>query len=650
MPEIRLLDKAVAELIAAGEVIEKPASVIKELVENSIDAGARHITVEIRRGGIEYMRITDDGCGIEYSQLPLAFMRHATSKLRTSEDLFSVLTMGFRGEALASVAAVAKVEIMTRRPRDELGGRYIIEGGEEKLHEQCGCPVGTTIVIRDLFYNTPARRKFLKKDISEGNYIAAAVDRLALANPDIAFRFIRDNKAVRQTPGDGKLIGTIRSIYGRQTADSFVNADYIYNGIEVKGYVSSPLFCRPSRSLQVFFVNGRYIKSTTCMAAVEEGYRNSIMTGKYPACILDIKIPPEAVDVNVHPAKTEVKFSNDKQIFDAVYLATKNALLNCSSQKREIDPQPKSYKNAEDYFRANPDTRKYEQQILTEEKPVIKSPEITKPADEKPDIKYIYEGVRPKSISFNSPRAEYKPEKPLTAKSVIIEPDENDLPEIPEVQPAKVQPEIKNEPVTAPVIKEEIPADNNKEEIDIRVIGEFAKTYILCEKGEELIIIDKHAAHERIRFEQLKKEFCSTSQLLLDKTEMQLSHEEYNALKEYYEYVEQAGVELIFGDDFTVEITALPSVITCPPRELISFIAQRLIQHNTDTLSDVYDELLHSMACKSAIRANDKNDITELEALAKRVFADEKIRFCPHGRPVMTVLTKSRLERFFNRS
>ena len=393
MPEIRLLDKSVAELIAAGEVIERPSSVIKELVENSIDAGARHITVEIKHGGISYMRITDDGCGIAYDQMPTAFLRHATSKIRTGDDLTGIMTMGFRGEALASVAAVAKIEMMSRQDGDELGGRYIIEGGEEKEHESCGCPTGTTIVIKELFYNTPARLKFLKKDISEGNFIAATVDRLALSHPDISFRFIRDNKSVRMTSGDGSLLSAAKAVSGRQFADSLIPVDFSLNGIDVSGYVSSPLFCRNSRSMQTFFVNTRYIKSTTCMAALEEAYRNSMMVGKFPACILNISLSPETVDVNVHPAKTEIRFAYEKPVFDAVYFAVKNALVNAADDKRQIElEKPKKYDNADDYFRHNPEIIKREQQTLCTTNPELRSEIVRNMLDyceKHPEVKVI---------------------------------------------------------------------------------------------------------------------------------------------------------------------------------------------------------------------------------------------------------------------
>ena len=686
MPTIKLLDKSVAELIAAGEVIERPSSVIKELVENSVDSGAKHITIEIKNGGISYMRITDDGCGIAFDEIPTAFLRHATSKIRTGEDLNSIDTMGFRGEALASVAAVAKIEMLTRQQDDELGGSYKAQGGEMTEHERCGCPCGTTIIIRDLFYNTPARLKFLKKDVSEGNFISAVVDRLALSNPHISFRFIRDNKTVRLTSGDGSEHSAIRAVFGRQFADSLVPVDYSFNKIDVTGYVSSPLFCRASRSMQTFFVNSRYIKNTTCMAALEEAYRNSMMVGKFPACVLNIKIAPDEVDVNVHPAKTEIRFAHEKPVFDAVYLAVKNALVNCANDKRQIELESRqkksSYTSIQNYYDKNPQVTKVEQQSLN----TAVRPESTDSGNI--SIQTVY-GENPiRQTAFNSPRAEYnagKHDEKSKADILIADKAEseerktdlkNPAPENTSLQdeiPLPTEPPVETQPAQSAqaqteyrdssdsgfkyisnsraVRVREIVPEQPEAEKEIRVIGEFAATYIVCEADDELILIDKHAAHERIRFEKLKSEFYSSSQLLIDKTELRLSAQEYNALSEYYSYVEQLGVELVFEDDCTVLITAMPSVITkCTPQEMVCEIAQRLINHSTEQSGALFDDMLHTMACRSAIKANDRNDITELEALARRVYNDESIRFCPHGRPVMTALKKSRIEHFFSRT
>ena len=687
MSKIQVLDPITIDKIAAGEVIERPASVVKELVENAIDAGATAIVVEIKEGGISFMRITDNGCGIERDDVRSAFLRHSTSKIRSVDDLVHIGSLGFRGEALASVAAVAKIEMMSRRAEDELGGRYVIEGSEEKEHECCGCPVGTTIMIKELFYNTPARLKFLKKDISEGNFIAATVDRLALSHPDISFKFIRDNKSVRMTSGDGSLLSAAKAVFGRQFADSLIPVDFSLNGIDVSGYASSPLFCRNSRSMQTFFVNTRYIKSTTCMAALEEAYRNSMMVGKFPACILEITLAPDTVDVNVHPAKTEIRFAYEKPVFDAVYFAVKNALVNAADDRRQIElEKPKKYDNAGDYFKSNPEIIKREQQTLPHI-PVTPAPvnnecpaETANPEEisEPVKAKTIYGSGQVRSVSLHSSHTDYisraekpqeaydipLPEEPPTAPAftavsgkVVVAVDDDDIgsicAEITDDIPRREAPPIKDDGFkfinTQPVRVEKI-NEPTPEKVNIRVIGEFLRTYILCEVGEELIIIDKHAAHERIRFEKLKEEFITTSQLLIDKTELKLSAAEYEALHEYYEYVEQSGIELVFCDDCIVQITAMPSVISCSPTEIVTDVARRLMNAATEQKGALFDDMLHTMACKSAIKAHDKTDIVELQALAERVINDKTIRFCPHGRPVMTSLSKYKIEHFFNRS
>ena len=678
MPEIRLLDKSVAELIAAGEVIERPSSVIKELVENSIDAGARHITVEIKHGGISYMRITDDGCGIAYEQMPTAFLRHATSKIRTGDDLTGIMTMGFRGEALASVAAVAKIEMMSRQDGDELGGRYIIEGGEEKEHESCGCPTGTTIVIKELFYNTPARLKFLKKDISEGNFIAATVDRLALSHPDISFRFIRDNKSVRMTSGDGSLLSAAKAVSGRQFADSLIPVDFSLNGIDVSGYVSSPLFCRNSRSMQTFFVNTRYIKSTTCMAALEEAYRNSMMVGKFPACILNISLSPETVDVNVHPAKTEIRFAYEKPVFDAVYFAVKNALVNAADDKRQIElEKPKKYDNADDYFRHNPEIIKREQQtlahipvtlpLLSEERPVVD----IKPEEPTETVKAekIYGDSTIKPVSLHSTRSDYsaKPEE-NTGEAI----DEIPLPKEPHIPSYKavsssvvvtVDDDTDDIPVTAPQTDEGFRFINAKpvtveridepkpEKINVRVIGEFLKTYILCEAGEELIIIDKHAAHERIRFDALKADpVPPMAQQLLTPAAVTLTAEEYGAVLESLDVL--AGYGFLCEDfgDGAVLVREIPDYIRAEDAAAtLEELARKLLLQRADP-AGARDELLHTMACKAAIKAGWHTEPKEREALVREVLSRDDIKYCPHGRPVCIELTRKELEKQFKRT
>ncbi len=649
MAKINLLDKSVFELIAAGEVIERPASVIKELVENSIDAGAKHITVEIKNGGNSFMRVTDDGCGISHEEIPTAFLRHATSKVRTADDLDKILTLGFRGEALASVAAVAKVEVLTKESGNEYGSSFAISGGEVISHERTGCPDGTTIIIRDLFYNVPARLKFLKKDVTEGNQVQGLIDKLALAHPDVSFRFIRDNKQVRCTGGDGDYYSAVYAVFGKQFAASLIPVDYSQGGITLTGYVSSPLFTRANRSMQYFFVNGRYVRSVICLTALEEGCRNSIMTGKFPACVLNIAINPELCDVNVSPSKTEVRFADEKQIFDLINFGVKNAILNADN-RREIKLEKK------------------QPQIIADEKPVItletkieqaieKAPQETykKKVQETLEDERIFR-VKERPVVFHSPVSSFQPKKMETAfvQQRIAEPEKVKVvesPTIPKVEEPKESAfkYINNgnisRPAPEPVITE------GPEKSPLIIIGELFATYILCQCEDEFILIDKHAAHERINFEKKKKELTTSSQLLAESEFIDLSHELYTALAENTDKLSDIGVEVILTDGIHCEITACPSAFVgeVRPSEIVIRAAELLAAGNDNIIGEIYDDLLHSRACKSAIKAHDVNNMEELRVIAEEVWNNDAIRFCPHGRPVMVKMTKYEIEKYFSR-
>lgn len=659
--KINLLDKNVAEMIAAGEVIERPASVIKEIIENSIDAGASSITVEIKNGGISYIRVTDDGCGISFEDLPLAFYRHATSKVKVSEDLDNIMTLGFRGEALASIATVARVEMLTKQACDSIGSDYKIEGGEEILHETAGCPDGTTIIIRDLFYNTPARLKFLKKDVSEGNSVASVVDKLALAHPEVSFKFIRDNKQVRVTVGDGEYYSAIYSVFGKQLACGMIPVDFGQNGVKISGYTSSPLFGRGNRGMQVFFVNGRYIRSTTCIAALEEAYRNSIMVGKFPACVLNISLPASDVDVNVHPAKTEVRFANDKVIFDSVFYSVKNAILNAENSREvvlENTRQAKAQRESEVAAQIN-----------------VSESEVS---DNKNTSFAQYKAAPKKQFVLNSNASPYSSQdfREKKTEQVVIEQGErvntaqtNDisqpqgLPPEPPIMQSNYQREEEPEMADCfkylgkkafvkegkPVQRESDTITQPKEE-KLSVIGEIFKTYIICQCGDNMILMDKHAAHERLRFEKLKKELVQHSQLLAESITVKLTPEEYTALDSFGDSLNEIGMEVLLGQDFTAEITEMPTMFDKADCEkLVLEIADILLKSNSNTKGELFDEILHSMACKSAIKAHDTTDIKELEVLANQVYSDKSIRFCPHGRPIMINLTKYEIEKYFNR-
>ena len=665
MPKINLLDKSVYELIAAGEVIERPSSVIKELAENSIDAGATSITVEIKRGGISYLRVTDDGCGISYEDIPTAFMRHATSKVYTQDDLDSINTLGFRGEALASVCAVSRVELLTKQREDQLGSIYRIEAGEPTEYDRAGCADGTTIIIRDLFYNTPARLKFLKKDVTEGNYCAAVVEKLALSHPGISFRFIRDGRQTMLSSGDGEYYSAVYAVFGKQFAAGLIPVENVYQNTAVTGYVSSPLFTRANRSMQNFFVNGRSVKSPLCCAALEEAFRNTIMVGKFPSCVLCVNTDPSQVDANIHPTKTEVRFTNEKIVFDAVYFAVKNALmgydesreikLNTAPARADDIPQPER-------ARASEPLRTASAQVIEEPPRTMPIPSgrdaVIYPQEKREPPRFTLRQEAPQSsqnaqftqftthLTQPLPAAEqtYMPELVPAKKP---EPKETPLTELPGFaflteKSFEKKPEPAPEP-SAPVLHEEQPKEQ------IRVVGELFKTYIVCESSEGMILIDKHAAHERVNFERLKKGFNSSAQLLMQPEEVYLTPEEFNGMSEYADKLANVGIIMEFADG-KARVTGLPQMLDkVPPAEIVECIAQIVSKGNTNAEGELFDDMLHTVACKASIRGNEDNDILELQVLAQEVFNNPDIRYCPHGRPVMTQISRKQIERYFGR-
>lgn len=665
MPKINQLDKSVYELIAAGEVIERPSSVIKELAENAIDAGAHIITVEIRRGGITYMRITDNGCGISYEDVPLAFQRHATSKVCNASDLENINTLGFRGEALASVAAVSRIEAVTKRPEDELGTCYKIEGTAPTEYDRTGCADGTTIVIRDLFYNTPARLKFLKKDVTEGNYCANVIEKLSLSHPDISFRFIRDGKQTLFTPGDAEYFNAIHAVFGKQFAAGMIPVDNIYRDIGVTGFVSSPLFTRSNRTMQNFFINGRSVKNPICCAALEEAFRNSIMTGKFPACVLNVNLDPALLDANISPAKTEVRFSNDKAVFDAVYYAVKNSLLGYDESREII--LPKASENSaqsvsENGVSDNFDSLNNDDNAAND---TIKAPTVTIPTGGE-----VF--AEPKSETKSAPASFFRKTEPYQFPAPNERTEQTVLPEF---EPLLVDREKPHSNGETPIEelpgfsylnkksfekREEMPeappgsvgeTSRRTEELPpTRVIGELFKTYILCESGESLILIDKHAAHERINFERFKKERNTNVQLLLEPKAVFLLPDEYEAVSNFSGQLESVGISLRFEDGGKVMVDGLPEPLAgCDPEDLLQSVAETLSQNNTNAEGLLFDDVLHTMACKASIRANENQDISELAYLANIVLRDNNIRYCPHGRPVLTQISKRQIEKYFGR-
>lgn len=658
MAEITVLSKDISELIAAGEVIERPASVIKELLENSIDAGAKHITVEIKNGGTTYMRITDDGCGIAPEQVPTAFLRHATSKISSKDDLDNILTLGFRGEALASISAVSRVELLTKQKCDEYGTSYVIEGGNEVSNEQSGCPDGTTIIIRDIFFNVPVRRKFMKRDAAEANAIISIMQKIILSHPEIAFKLIKDNKIEFSSAGDGELYSAVYGVYGRDFAHDMIPVDYSENGITVKGYIIKPLYSKSNRSFQNFFINGRFVKSVTCSASLEEAYQNLIMVGKYPACVLMLDVPPVTVDVNVHPAKAEVRFSDEKVVFSCVYFAVKNALM-ASGLIYEFQFKDEMKKRV-DYTAQPFEPEKFEQQKI--EQPEKKEESVFTPVSgseyapvSEQKVDYETGGKAEDKTVLSSSVTQYGNGGRVTfaEPSVVIECSED------EEESESSQPEEKLETFSyinsSAFVKKEVtePESVSKEpeREQITVIGEFFKNYIAAQAGENIILIDKHAAHERVIFEKLKAQNCGgDSQLTLESAEILLAEAEYNAMLENRETLVKMGFDIDFSHEPFVRTAAVPVILeNLNMDEVIPEIAENFLLNKKNPQTHQLDDMLHELACKAAIKANDKNDIKELQRLAEEVYYNENIRHCPHGRPVMFTLSKRDLEKQFKR-
>ena len=611
MAKINKLPKHMADLIAAGEVVERPASVVKELMENAVDAGATSITVEIQHGGISYIRVTDDGCGIDREDVKTAFVSHATSKIKTAEDLNTILTLGFRGEALPSIAAVSKVNMITKTATEEMGTSLTIEGGIITDFSDAGCAVGTTMIVRELFYNTPARMKFLKKDVSEGNYVASAVEKLALSHPEISIRFVRDGKQVFTTNGDGNLQNVCFSAFGKDFSNGLLNVDGTVGNVSVNGLVTPPFNCRGSRGMQYFFVNGRSVKNTTIMAAFENAYKNSVMVGKFPGGILFITLPPTLVDVNVHPSKIEVRFSDEKAIFDAVYHAVKSALSENTSIKQANLPEKKPIFN--EVF-AKPQ-QEFKQTTVQEN--ITYTEKVLKPLsvfDVVEDVKtdYVAEDDDPLKIEF-----------PVSIPETKVEVQETITP------------------------KSAIPTEENT----IRLIGEAYKTYIFIELNGKLCVIDKHAAHERILFNKLKSQSQNSgSQMFLAPITVTLGKEEYIAVTENLETISQTGFDIEDFGNGTVIVRSCPMDLdNCEIAPLISEIAEYLTKNRRDITNEHLDWIYHNVACRSAIKAGDDNSDMELLALAKQVVSDNDVRFCPHGRPVMIEISKYELEKQFGR-
>ena len=636
MPKINLLPKNVSELIAAGEVVERPASVIKELIENSIDAGGSEITVEIQQGGIKYIRITDNGCGIQKEDVPKAFLRHATSKIATDTDLNSIRTLGFRGEALAAISSVSRVEMLTKTEDSDVGTHCVLEGGEEVLSEDSGCPSGTTIIIRDIFYNTPARMKFLKKDVSEANACISVAERIALSHPEISFKVIRDGKTAFFTSGDGNIKSCIYSVLGREFTNTLIEVSSHTNGISVNGFTCKPVFCRPTRNNQYIFLNGRLVKSGTVVAAAEQAYKNSAMVGKFPGFVLYVKLPFDTVDINVHPAKTEVRFSDEKRVFEAVYSAVKNTIVSSDTR-----PQITLNANKTGAF-SHISAAEYRQQRIDDNKTIAEIIYDSKPKENRAQLTFQSprQGFSGAVLNANTPKKTDK--KDFDFLDVAVNEKSEEKPKTQESFHIKTS---VNEPeITVP--KE---TEKSEELPEIFLIGEAFSTYIVVQMGNSIFMIDKHAAHERILFNKLIKEHKTEVQALLSPMAVSLAPEEYDALINNTKLLSESGFEIEDFGNSTVMVRAIPVFLTGEDISgILSEVAEGLISGGSVS-TDREEHLFHTIACRAAIKAGNDISRAEMLDLAKKVLLSDDIRYCPHGRPVAFEIKKRDLEKQFGR-
>lgn len=660
MSKIAVLSKEISELIAAGEVIERPASVVKEVVENAIDAEAKHITVEIKHGGTTYMRVADDGSGIASEDVPTAFFRHATSKIHDRKDLESIYTLGFRGEALASIAAVSKVTLLTKRREDDYGTHYEIIGGTPTGEpEQGGCPDGTTILIRDLFFNVPVRQRFMKKDVTEANAVSQIVQKIALSHPEISFQMIRDNRMEFCTDGNGDLYAAIYALFGKEFAHDLIPVQYDDGFLRVSGYVGKPLYSKSNRTFQHFFINGRYIRSRVCSVALESAYQNLIMTGKFPTCVLMLEMLPVDLDVNVHPAKAEVRFTSEKNVADSLFFAVKNALL-----ENGLIYDFQFRHNAQDWTKQPAVSTPMQQPTLphlkepsdpfaSKAEPEVESPpppQTIYPTQYHYDIGETMAALMPEETrpaALENPQAEHTESKPELELEQNAErepqPEATALPET--ILPLSTT-------TSEPSVPESLP---EKQTIlpEIRVIGEVFQNYILAEipAEQKLVIFDKHAAHERVIFERLKSGAAKQyQQLLMQKTETLLPMDEFALMQEQTEQLANMGFSFDFSNPPFLRTTAVPTFLqSLNIDEIVTEIAHNFALGKINPQTAYLDDLLHTMACKAAIKAHDKNNLAELQELAQIVYADEQVRHCPHGRPVMFVIKKHELEKQFKR-
>lgn len=650
MKKINVLDKHFAQLIAAGEVVERPSSVVKELVENSVDSGATRITTEISHGGVSLIRITDNGSGIYREDVKNAFLRHATSKIKDEKDLQNIASLGFRGEALASVCAVSETEILTKTKDENFGTKFSVVGGEAGETEDVGASDGTVISVKNLFFNVPARMKFLKKDVTEANLCATVIDKLALSHPEIAFRFINGGKETMRTAGDGKISSAIYGVYGKEFFSGMIPCEYSYENVEISGYISKPACSKSNRNSQNFFVNGRYVKSKLISSALEEAFKNSIMVGKFPYCVLYLKIPFSSVDVNVHPTKTEVKFANEKKVFDAVYYAVKTALMN-DSGKMILSPETSinTVSVAKDIASSSHDFKN-----STEEKSSIETQRSI--FEEKNNFKNFVFGMPQKSEKYETHKCEFKNEQ-KTCVWDDLKSDEkfNDKPrqnasqtELPEVK----TPAFESYNKDTNILKSEVIQTNFlPEEGSIKVIGEIFDCYIILQRNSEMILIDKHAAHERIIFEKMRtSENHCDSQKLLSPIVVNAEKTEYSAIIENLELFAKIGYVI---EDFgagSVIVREIPMYLDISEvNDSIIEIAEYLSSHKKSLDTKKLDWLYDNISCRAAVKAGQKSSTEEIVSLVKKLSENPDIQHCPHGRPIFVSLSKKFIEKQFGR-
>lgn len=670
MPKIECLSPHVADLIAAGEVVERPASAAKELLENAIDAGAKHVTVELQNGGMTFLRVTDDGCGMEAQDAETAFLRHATSKLRRAEDLEAIHTLGFRGEALAAISSVSRIDLLTRTADSDFGTSLHLEAGVVTERSEAGCPVGTTIIVRDLFYNTPARLKFMKRDSVEASALLSTVQRLALAHPEVSVRLLRDGAEQLNTPGDGALLSAIHATLGRQTAKEMVAVQSRWDKYSLTGYVSLPNATRGTRSNQLFFVNGRNIRSKTMTAALEEAYRNRLMVGRFPSCVLCLQVPEHLVDVNVHPAKTEVKFLNERELFDCVRYGVQGALDNASGrvtmqfpQERTAAPRAESpavlhdsvatprattsggAKSGGFYHLSAEEFRAYAQTLRdaprAAPRPAQTPPEAVSPAPPSksaPDFSSVRQGLFREGHAAASE----------TKSASVVDPVGRGL------APAAT-PDIDSTPAAATDVASTAEPEQTAlpmETAAFRVVGEVLNTYIVVEQEDTVLLIDKHAAHERVLFEKLRaSQEPIMPQLLLSPLLFEPEREECAVLLENEALLRELGYELSDYGDGVLAVRQIPSELA--PEQAaatLSALAADLMTGKRLDPTALRDRLLHTIACKAAIKGGWHTDTREREALVREVLSREDLKYCPHGRPICIILTAAQLERQFKRA